>query len=119
MVPYSLVRDPTVLQVVLAISLALIMSQPAPGTGLADAPQPGEPGGGGLPTSPSLTLLASLALVPAGLIAVSVFPPWTFPRTVPAVGVIFEEGMYIQCTLDLVTHLVCQKTVTKSSGVTK
>ena len=26
---------------------------------------------------------------------------------------------YIQCTPDLVTHLVCQKTVTKSRGVTK
>ena len=25
----------------------------------------------------------------------------------------------VQCTLDLVTHLVCQKTVTKSRGVTK
>ena len=95
-------RDPTVLQVVLAISLALIMSQPTPGTTLADAPQPGEPGGGGLPTSPSPTLAASLALVPAGLIAVSVFPPWTFERTVPAVGVIFEEapGMLLFTTID-------------------
>ena len=25
----------------------------------------------------------------------------------------------VQCTPDLVTHLVCQKTVTKSRGVTK
>ena len=91
-------RDPTILQVVLVISLALIMSPPSPGTTLAEAPQPGDPGGGGLPTSPSPTLAASLALVPAGLLAVSVFPPWTFQRTVPAVGVIFEEapGMFIK-----------------------
>ena len=103
MVPNSLVRDPTVLQVVLAISLALIMSHPNPGTGLANAPQPGEPGGGGLPTSPSPTLAASLALVPPGLIAVSVFPPWTFERTVPAVGVIFEEapGMLLFTTIEM------------------
>ena len=92
MVPNSLVRDPTVLQVVLVLSLGLIMSPPTPGSALADAPQPGEPGGGGLPTGPSPTLAASLALVPAGLIAISVFPPWTFQRTVPAVGVIFEEA---------------------------
>ena len=29
------------------------------------------------------------------------------------------KGKQIQCTPDLVTHLVCQKTVTKSRGVTK
>ena len=29
------------------------------------------------------------------------------------------KKLEIQCTLDLVTHLVCQKTVTKSRGVTK
>ena len=99
MVPNSLVGDPTVLQVILAIFLGLIMSQPTPGSALANAPQPGEPGGGGLPTSPSPTLAASLALVPAGLIAISVFPPWNFQRTVPAVGVIFEEapGIFKAC----------------------
>ena len=35
---------------------------------------------------------------------------------------VFRSKTYnsqIQCTLDLVTHLVCQKTVTKSRGVTK
>ena len=30
-----------------------------------------------------------------------------------------QSHLRVQCTLDLVTHLVCQKTVTKSRGVTK
>ena len=30
-----------------------------------------------------------------------------------------QTYLQIQCTPDLVTHLVCQKTVTKSRGVTK
>ena len=38
--------------------------------------QPGAPGGGGLPTTLSTTLSASLALVPPGLAAVAVFPPF-------------------------------------------
>ena len=31
----------------------------------------------------------------------------------------FDDENNVQCTPDLVTHLVCQKTVTKSRGVTK
>ena len=41
------------------------------------SPQPGTIGGGGTPTDGSLgTLSASLALLPAGLRAVAVFPPF-------------------------------------------
>jgi len=49
-------------------------------------------GGGGLPTDGSISTAAlSLALVPLGLAAVAVFPPFVRPRTVPAVAVIFSE----------------------------
>ena len=43
-----------------------------------NAPQPGTVGGGGAPSDGSIgsTLALSLALVPAGLAAVSVFPPF-------------------------------------------
>lgn len=54
--------------------------------------QPGLPGGGGTPArSPE-----AVALVPNGLRPVTVFPPYLFPRTVPAVCVIFLEpkGIY-------------------------
>ena len=38
---------------------------------------PGSPGGGGLPTNTAIsTLSLSLALVPLGLLAVAVFPPF-------------------------------------------
>jgi len=48
--------------------------------------------GGGLPTNAAIqTLSLSLALVPLGLIAVVVFPPFASPRTLPAVAVIFSE----------------------------
>ncbi len=64
-----------------------------PGQAPPGAIQPGTPGGGGLPTDTSIpTLAQSLALVPLGLQAVSVFPPWVTPRTFPATGVIFSEG---------------------------
>ena len=62
-----------------------------PGSIPSGAPAVGTPGGGGSPTAPSPTLAASLALLPAGLTPVSVFPPFLNPRTVPAVGVIFRE----------------------------
>ena len=42
------------------------------------------------------TLVAALALVPAGLAAVAVFPPYATPRTVPAVSVIFAENPNIR-----------------------
>ena len=52
-----------------------------------NVPQPGEPGGGALPNvNPS-----AAALAPPGRRAVTVFPPYLFPRTVPAVCVIFLE----------------------------
>ena len=78
--------------VIILTTLGFILSQPYPGIIPTNVPQPCEPGGGGLPTVPSPTLAASLALVPPGLIAVSVFPPWAFQRTVEAVGVIFKEA---------------------------
>ena len=47
------------------------------GQAVGNSPSPGTLGGGGLPTDASiLTLGASLALVPAGLAAVAVFPPF-------------------------------------------
>ena len=47
------------------------------GQASANSPQPGTPGGGGSPTDFSIpTLVASLALVPAGATAVAVFPPF-------------------------------------------
>ena len=50
--------------------------------------QPGEPGGGAPPgRNPALID----ALVPGGLRGVAVFPPYLFPRTVPAQCVIFLE----------------------------
>jgi hypothetical protein len=53
----------------------------------------GTAGGGGLPTNTLIqTLALSLALVPIGLSAVAVFPPFATPRTLPAVGVIFTEA---------------------------
>lgn len=49
--------------------------------------QPGEPGGGGTPErNPEAT-----NLVPDGFKPVTVFPPYLFPRTVPALCVIFLE----------------------------
>ena len=47
------------------------------GQATGGSPSPGAAGGGGSPTDSSIaTLAASLALVPAGLTAVSVFPPF-------------------------------------------
>ena len=64
---------------------------PAPGNVPSNLPQPNSPGGGGSPTTSSPTLEESLSLVPSGLVAVSVFPPFETHRTVPAIGVIFSE----------------------------
>ena len=50
---------------------------------------PGTPGGGGLPATATAPVLA---LVPAGLIPVAVFPPYATPRTLPADSVIFLEN---------------------------
>ena len=47
------------------------------GQATGNSAQPGSAGGGGLPRDSSIgTLGASLALVPAGLAAVAVFPPF-------------------------------------------
>jgi len=60
----------------------------------------GTAGGGGLPTNGNIASLAlSLALVPLGLAAVAVFPPFATPRTVPAVAVIFSEGRDMRGTI--------------------
>ena len=65
---------------------------------------PGSLGGGAPPTailgsgaiaSPQ-TLISALALVPVGLTAIAVFPPYSTPRTVPAVSVIFAENPNIR-----------------------
>merc|ERR1712083_1150412 len=57
-------------------------------------------GGGGLPTDFSIiTAPLSLALVPLGLAAVAIFPPFARPRTVPAVAVIFNEGRDMSGTI--------------------
>ena len=46
--------------------------------------------GGGAP--PTGAPPSTLALVPDGLTAVAVFPPFATPRNVPAVAVIFAEA---------------------------
>ena len=51
--------------------------------------QPGAPGGGGSPTNSAIaTLSASLALVPPGLAAVAVFPPF-----VRCVNLLYSSGI--------------------------
>lgn len=50
--------------------------------------QPGEPGGGDFPQNGDPEVLG---LVPRGLRPVAVFPPYLFPRTVPAKCVIWAE----------------------------
>ena len=61
---------------------------------------PGIPGGGAPPiagggASPQ-TLQTAIGLVPAGLPAIAVFPPYIKPRTVPGVSVIFAENPNIR-----------------------
>ena len=51
--------------------------------------QPGLPGGGASPNGASQTILN---LVPLGLNAVAVFPPFETARTLPAIAVIFSEN---------------------------
>ena len=54
-------------------------------------PSPGTPGGGAPPNNVGISAIA-LSLVPPGLVAVAVFPPYETPRTVPAISVIFAEN---------------------------
>ena len=58
---------------------------------------PGSAGGGATPSAVGAgaatpaTLATAIALVPAGLAAIAVFPPYANPRQIPAVSVIFAE----------------------------
>ena len=70
------------------------LGQPSPGS-LGGGAAPTAVVGGGAVASPQ-TLIAALALVPAGLAAIAVFPPYATPRTVPAVSVIFAENQNIR-----------------------
>jgi len=54
-------------------------------------PLPGTVGGGAKPVGNTPDAQEAIALVPRGTIPVSVFPPYTTTRTVPAVSVIFLE----------------------------
>ena len=62
------------------LSMAMMAANPSfqePGNAPSGSPQVGSFGGGGLPTDSRLaTLSLSLALVPIGLLAVAVFPPF-------------------------------------------
>jgi hypothetical protein len=84
-----LVSLPGIAATVLATVTILIAANPAPGLTPSSLPQPGSPGGGGLPSANPGNILA---LVPAGLIPVATFPPFLpADRVIPAVAVIFRE----------------------------
>ena len=59
----------------------------------SNLPQPGSPGGGGLPlpTTSDPNVANALTLVPRNLSAVAIFPPFETVRTLPTVGAIFSE----------------------------
>ena len=59
------------------------------------SPCPGLPGGGAPPNNVGTGAVA-LSLVPPGLFAIAIFPPYATPRTVPAISVIFAENPAIQ-----------------------
>jgi len=73
--------------IVLSIVGLTLLMNPSPTNVPSNATQPGSPGGGAQPSGSENIL----ALVPAGLTAVSVFPPFLTPRRVPAEAVIFKE----------------------------
>merc|ERR550532_2852611 len=80
---------PGVVATVLTSAAILIAANPAPGLTPSSSPQPGSPGGGGLPSANPGNILA---LVPAGLVAVATFPPFLpVDRVISAVAVIFRE----------------------------
>ena len=80
---------PGVVATVLTSAAILIAANPAPGLTPSSSPQPGSPGGGGLPSANPGNILA---LVPAGLVPVATFPPFLpADRVIPAVAVIFRE----------------------------
>ena len=88
-------RGAAAVAVTIAATMMLMMpTLPAigPGNTPPGSPTPDSPGGGGNPniaTNPAAA--AAVALVPAGLTAVAVFPPFVTPRTLPAIAVIFSE----------------------------
>ena len=72
------------------LGLGLIFAfKPPPGLVPSDQPQPGTPGGGGLPSENNPGNV--LSLVPQGLTPIATFPPFATCRTVPAVAVIWKE----------------------------
>ena len=89
------VRSAAAAAVTIAVTMMLMMpAPPAIGAGGAPpgSPAPGSSGGGGSPNVVANPIAASaVALVPAGLTAVAVFPPFLTPRTLPAIAVIFSE----------------------------
>ena len=88
-------RSAAAAAVTIAVTMMLMMpAPPAIGAGGAPpgSPAPGSVGGGGSPNVVANPVAASaVALVPAGLTAVAVFPPFETPRTLPAIAVIFSE----------------------------
>ena len=62
-----------------------------PGSAPLGVPAPGTPGGGIPPVGNAPVVQAGLALVPAGLTAVAIFPP-TGIQQFPALSVIFSEA---------------------------
>ena len=81
---------PGIAATVLAAGVVLIAANPAPGLTPSSSPQPGSPGGGGLPCANPGNILA---LVPAGLVPVATFPPFLpADQVIPAVAVIFREA---------------------------
>ena len=89
------VRAVAAVAVTIAATLMLMiptLPRIEPGNTPPGSPLPDTPGGGGSPnfaTNPAAA--AAVALVPAGLTAVAVFPPFETPRTLPAIAVIFSE----------------------------
>ena len=80
---------PGIIATGLTTAAILIAANPAPGLTPSSSPQPGTPGGGGLPSANPGNILA---LVPAGLVAVATFPPFLpADRIIDAVAVIFRE----------------------------
>ena len=88
-------RSAAAAAVTIAVTMMLMMpAPPAIGAGGAPpgSPAPGSAGGGGSPNVVGNPIAASaVALVPVGLTAVAVFPPFLTPRTLPAIAVIFSE----------------------------
>ena len=80
---------PFVVGSVLSVGVGALAANPPPTNVPNNAPQPGTPGGGGVPTGTE----SILALVPAGLVAVAVFPPFSpsFRRGLNSEAAIFKE----------------------------